>query len=72
MKATWAAWMLLVIGVGAGVLVPSIATLAASDLVTLVVARYAEMISPVALLGVFAGVALIAFALPTVIAGDGR
>jgi len=50
-------------------LTPSIATLAAEHLVSLVLPGYAEMISSVAILGLFAGVALMAIAIPRVVSG---
>lgn len=61
-------WMTL--GMGVGALVPSIGALAAEPVTSVLVSRYSEMISSVAILGLFAGVALIAVALPHVVAGD--
>ena len=65
----WQAFGWGTMGAGVGMLTPSIATLAAEHLVSLVLPGYAEMISSVAILGLFAGVALMAIAIPRVVSG---
>jgi hypothetical protein len=55
--------------VAMGALDPAIATLAAEDAVLAVLSRHAETISSTAFLGLFAGVALVATAIPRVVAG---
>jgi hypothetical protein len=68
----WQTFGLVVLGCGLGALAPSIATLAAQDAVSMYVSRYAEMISSVAILGLLTGVALVAVAIPHVVAGERR
>ena len=72
MMKTWNAIALVLFGVGAGLLAPSIATLAGSRVVSLVLSRYAETISSMAILGMLAGVVLMAAAIPSVVAGERR